>query len=92
MEAVVLAGDAALVFTEYVSMGHLIRARLAARGVRAEFLHGGVPVAARQEIVDRFQSGGGDALVLSVRAAIRRIQRENPGRRGADHLAGKGIN
>ena len=69
MEAVVLAGDAALVFTGYVSMGHLIRAHLAARGVRAQFLHGGVPVAARQEIVDLFQSGDGDALVLSVRAA-----------------------
>ena len=69
MEAVVLTGDAALVFTGYVSMGHLIRAHLAARGIRAEFLHGGVPVATRQEIVDRFQSGGGDALVLSVRAA-----------------------
>jgi superfamily II DNA or RNA helicase len=69
MEAVVLTGDAALIFTGYVSMGHLIRAHLAARGIRAEFLHGGVPVAARQKIVDRFQSGDGDALVLSVRAA-----------------------
>jgi superfamily II DNA or RNA helicase len=69
MEAVVLTGDAALIFTGYVSMGHLIRAHLAARGIYAQFLHGGVPVAARQEIVDRFQSGGGDALVLSVRAA-----------------------
>jgi SNF2 family DNA or RNA helicase len=69
MEAVVLTGDAALIFTGYVSMGHLIRAHLAARGIRAGFIHGGVPVATRQKIVDRFQSGDGDALVLSVRAA-----------------------
>jgi superfamily II DNA or RNA helicase len=69
MEAVTLTGDAALIFTGYVSMGHLIRAHLVARGVRADFLHGGVPVGARQSIVDRFQSGDGNALVLSVRAA-----------------------
>ncbi|MDQ1287250.1 MAG: hypothetical protein QG622_815 [Actinomycetota bacterium] len=69
MEAVVLSDDAALIFTGYVTMGHLVRAHLAARGIRAEFLHGGVPLAARQQMVDRFQSGDGDALILSVRAA-----------------------
>jgi superfamily II DNA or RNA helicase len=69
MEAVILADDAALIFTGYVSMGNLIRAHLAARGIRAEFLHGGMPVATRQKIVDRFQAGDGDALILSVRAA-----------------------
>jgi SNF2 family DNA or RNA helicase len=69
MEAVMLTEDAALIFTGYVSMGHLIRAHLAACGIRAEFLHGGVPVATRHQIVDRFQSGDGDALILSVRAA-----------------------
>ena len=35
------AGEAALVFTGYVSMGHLIQAHLLARGMPAEFLHGG---------------------------------------------------
>jgi superfamily II DNA or RNA helicase len=69
MEDIVLAEDAALIFTGYVSMGHLIRAHLAAHGIDADFLHGGVPIAARQEVVDRFQSGDGDALILSVRAA-----------------------
>jgi superfamily II DNA or RNA helicase len=69
MEAVMLTDDAALIFTGYVSMGHLIRAHLAACGIRAEFFHGGVPVATRHQIVDRFQSGDGDALILSVRAA-----------------------
>ena len=69
MESIVVSGDAALIFTGYVSMGRLLQAHLAARGARAEFLHGGVPIARRQEIVDQFQSGDGDALILSVRAA-----------------------
>jgi SNF2 family DNA or RNA helicase len=63
------ADDAELIFTGYVSMGHLLRAHLLARGVPAEFLHGGTPTARRQEIVDWFQSGQGHALILSVRAA-----------------------
>jgi SNF2 family DNA or RNA helicase len=50
-------------------MGRIVHAHLAARGIRAEILHGGVPLPARQKIVDRFQSGDGDALILSVRAA-----------------------
>ena len=69
MVSVAAAGDAALIFTGYVSMGHLIQAHLRARGMPAEFLHGGVPAAKRQETVDRFQSGDGVALILSVRAA-----------------------
>ena len=69
MEAIVPTGEAALIFTGYVSMGHVVQAHLAARGIRADFLHGGVPVVTRQQIVDRFQTGDGDALVLSVRAA-----------------------
>ena len=69
MDSVAAAGDAALIFTGYVSMGHLIQAHLRTRGMPAEFLHGGVPAAKRQEIVDRFQSGDGVALILSVRAA-----------------------
>jgi superfamily II DNA or RNA helicase len=69
MDSVAAAGEAALVFTGYVSMGHLIQAHLLARGMPAEFLHGGTPAAKRQEMVDRFQSGHGVALICSVRAA-----------------------
>jgi superfamily II DNA or RNA helicase len=69
MDAMTAAGDAALIFTGYVSMGQLIQAHLDARGLPAEFLHGGTATARRQEIVDRFQSGRGQALILSVRAA-----------------------
>ncbi len=69
MDSVAAARDAALIFTGYVSMGHLIQAHLRTRGMPAEFLHGGVPAARRQDVVDRFQSGDGVALILSVRAA-----------------------
>ena len=53
MDSVAAAGDAALIFTGYVSMGHLIQAHLRTRGMPAEFLHGGVPAGKRQEVVDR---------------------------------------
>ena len=69
MDSVAAAGEAALVFTGYVSMGHLIQAHLLARSMPAAFLHGGTPAAKRQELVDRFQSGHGVALICSVRAA-----------------------
>jgi SNF2 family DNA or RNA helicase len=61
--------ESALVFTGYVSMAHLLAAHLGARGAHADIVHGGVPAARRQEIVDRFQSGEGQFLILSVRAA-----------------------
>ena len=61
--------EAALIFTGYVSMAHLLAGHLRARGTSAGIVHGGVPAARRQEIVDRFQSGEGECLILSVRAA-----------------------
>ena len=62
-------GEVSLIFTSYVSMAHLLAAHLGARGVRADTVRGGIPAAKRQEIVDRFQSGEGQCLILSVRAA-----------------------
>ncbi|MDY7103707.1 MAG: DEAD/DEAH box helicase [Actinomycetota bacterium] len=61
-------GDAALVFTQYVEMGRLLERRLAAAGLRVGFLHGGLSSARRQELVDRFQAGGLDVFVLSLKA------------------------
>ncbi|MFJ6573238.1 DEAD/DEAH box helicase [Streptomyces sp. NPDC091292] len=59
----------ALVFTQYVGMARLIGAHLASRAVPAELLHGGTPVAERERMVDRFQSGANPILVLSLKAA-----------------------
>ncbi|NGO11644.1 DEAD/DEAH box helicase [Streptomyces sp. HC44] len=65
-----LAEDgSAIVFTQYVGMARLITSHLAARAVPVELLHGGTPVAEREHMVDRFQSGATPVLVLSLKAA-----------------------
>ncbi len=62
------AGDSTLVFTQYVTMGKLLVGHLRTRGVRVEMLHGGLGVKARQSLVDRFQAGEIEVLVLSLKA------------------------
>ncbi len=68
LDTVVAEGDAALVFTQYVAMGRLLEEHLSGRGMRVEFLHGGLSVGRRQGLVDAFQAGDLDVLVISVKA------------------------
>ncbi len=68
LDTVVAEGDAALVFTQYVAMGHVLETHLAGRGMRVAFLHGGTSAGRRQELVDAFQDGALDVLVVSIRA------------------------
>ncbi|KOU29720.1 helicase [Streptomyces sp. WM6372] len=66
----ILAEDGAvLVFTQYVTMARIIERHLAARGISHQLLHGGTPVARREELVDRFQSGEVPVFLLSLKAA-----------------------
>ncbi|MFE0652157.1 DEAD/DEAH box helicase [Streptomyces sp. NPDC059534] len=66
----ILAEDGSvLVFTQYVSMARLLADHLAARGVPAQLLHGGTPVAERERMVDRFQAGEVPVFLLSLKAA-----------------------
>ncbi|MFJ9429711.1 DEAD/DEAH box helicase [Streptomyces sp. NPDC101490] len=66
----ILAEDGSvLVFTQYVSMARLLADHLAARGVTAQLLHGGTPVAERERMVDRFQDGEVPVFLLSLKAA-----------------------
>ncbi|MFB7530966.1 DEAD/DEAH box helicase [Streptomyces sp. NPDC056178] len=66
----ILAEDASvLVFTQYVQMARLLDQHLAARGIRTQFLHGGTPVAEREAMVNRFQSGEAPVFLLSLKAA-----------------------
>jgi len=58
-----------LVFTQYVAMAGILERHLAARGVPAQLLHGGTPVAAREEMVRRFQAGEVPVFLLSLKAA-----------------------
>ncbi|GGO62833.1 helicase SNF2 [Nonomuraea cavernae] len=66
----ILAEDGAvLVFTQYVAMARLLERHLTARGVATQFLHGGTPVARREEMVRRFQEGHAPVFLLSLKAA-----------------------
>ena len=68
LESARQAGEATLVFTQYVKMGELVVRHLAERGHSIDMLHGGQSVKARQRLVDRFQTGELDVLVLSLKA------------------------
>ncbi|MBM7867672.1 ATP-dependent helicase [Heliobacterium gestii] len=63
-------GDGCLIFTQYVEMGRLLQVCMRQElGERAEFLHGGVPKARRDDMIERFQSRDDFAiLILSLRA------------------------
>ncbi|MFF8274664.1 DEAD/DEAH box helicase [Streptomyces lateritius] len=66
----ILAEDGSvLVFTQYVSMARLLADHLSARAIPAQLLHGGTPVAERERMVDRFQSGEVPVFLLSLKAA-----------------------
>ncbi|MEU3398404.1 DEAD/DEAH box helicase [Streptomyces filamentosus] len=66
----ILAEDGSvLVFTQYVTMARLLAGHLAARGIDSQLLHGGTPVAERERMVDRFQSGEVPVFLLSLKAA-----------------------
>ncbi|BDM68039.1 helicase [Streptomyces nigrescens] len=69
LETILAEGGSTLVFTQYVSMARLLERHLAARGIPAQLLHGGTPVAEREKMVDRFQSGHAPVFLLSLKAA-----------------------
>nr|WP_203600864.1 DEAD/DEAH box helicase [Streptomyces sp. SID10853] len=69
LDTILAEGAGVLVFTQYVQMARLIEQHLAARGVSTLLLHGGTPVARRQEMVDRFQAGEVPVFLLSLKAA-----------------------
>ena len=60
---VLAEGDRALCFTQFAEFGHLLVPHLSARlDTEVAFLHGGLARRRREEIVQRFQDGGQDAL------------------------------
>ncbi len=71
LEEVTAAGDAALVFTQYRQMGHLLVSMIRqVLDVEPLFLHGGTPQAKRDAIVDKFQANTGahPIFILSLKA------------------------
>ncbi|MEU5216774.1 DEAD/DEAH box helicase [Streptomyces sp. NPDC020807] len=69
LDTILAEGASTLVFTQYVGMARLLETHLAARGIRAQFLHGGTPVAEREAMVARFQDGEVPVFLLSLKAA-----------------------
>jgi superfamily II DNA or RNA helicase len=67
-EVILAGGDSMLVFTQYTAMGTLLQQHLHQRGVPSLFLHGGVPVRRREEMVAQFQAGKAPVFVLSLKA------------------------
>lgn len=71
LEEVLEEGDAALIFTQYRQMGHLLEKTLAERlGMPLQFLHGGTPAAQRDAMVEAFNAPGSKIRIflLSLRA------------------------
>ncbi|MFJ9852011.1 DEAD/DEAH box helicase [Streptomyces sp. NPDC101150] len=69
LDTILAEGGATLVFTQYVGMARLLERHLGNRGIPNQLLHGGTPVAEREKMVDRFQSGHAPVFLLSLKAA-----------------------
>ncbi len=67
-DVILAGGESMLVFTQYTQMATLLQQHLDARGIRSLFLHGGVPVPRREEMVAEFQAGGAPVFLLSLKA------------------------
>lgn len=68
IEMILAAGESVLVFTQYKEMATLLQQRLHEQGIASLFLHGGTPVARREEMVEQFQAGKVPVFLLSLRA------------------------
>ncbi|EFQ84242.1 SNF2 family N-terminal domain protein [Aeromicrobium marinum DSM 15272] len=66
---IVAEDGAALVFTQYARMGHLLSRHLADRGIDHFYLHGGTPIPRRERMVQQFSAGEAPVFVLSLKAA-----------------------
>lgn len=69
LDTILSEGGSVLIFTQYVTMARLLADHLTARAVPSQLLHGGTPVAQREEMVDRFQSAEVPVFLLSLKAA-----------------------
>lgn len=71
LEEVIEEGEAALVFTQYREMGHLLEQMIQSELKQPTlFLHGGVPIKDRDTMIQEFQRSGTDKriFILSLRA------------------------
>ncbi|MEU6716499.1 DEAD/DEAH box helicase [Nonomuraea sp. NPDC046802] len=69
LDTIVAEDGAVLVFTQYVAMARLLQQHLTSRGVATRLLHGGTPIARREEMIQSFQDGQIPVFLLSLKAA-----------------------
>ena len=67
-DIILAGGESMLVFTQYTQMATLLQQHLDVRGIGSLFLHGGVPVRRREEMVLDFQAGRAPVFLLSLKA------------------------
>lgn len=70
LEELLSVGDRALVFTQFVKMGDLLKTHLTSKfNIQVPFLHGGLSKGKRQKLIDSFQQEKGPGVfILSLRA------------------------
>lgn len=70
LEELIVVGDRALIFTQFVNMGHMLKQHIQETlGAETLFLHGGVAKHARDIMVERFQdTDGPHILIVSLKA------------------------
>jgi SNF2 family DNA or RNA helicase len=68
LDVIISSGESMLVFTQYKQMAALLQQHLDRRGIPSLFLHGGVPVRRREEMVAEFQAGKAPVFLLSLKA------------------------
>jgi len=71
LEEILAEGDRALIFTQFAEMGQLLAAYLPqAVGAATQFLHGGTPTRARDQMIKRFQEDlhAPPLFILSLKA------------------------
>jgi superfamily II DNA or RNA helicase len=67
-DVILSGGESMLVFSQFTQMATLLQQHLDARGIPSLYLHGGVPVHRREEMVDQFQNGRAPVFLLSLKA------------------------
>ncbi|MBB5836350.1 SNF2 family DNA or RNA helicase [Kribbella italica] len=68
LDVILAEGESVLIFSQYVEMGRLIEAHLASRQIGSLFLHGGIGVRRREQMVEQFQAGEQQVFLLSLKA------------------------
>jgi SNF2 family DNA or RNA helicase len=71
LDEIIAEGDHCLLFTQFRQMGHMLDLMIRHKfGKEVLFIHGGTPMAKRQQMIDTFQKGDGShpVMLLSLRA------------------------